>query len=123
MFGRLGSVGGLEAPRIAGPSEARQSPQGLVRSENQIEIEFAGESGLIQDRPVQYQRKLPYQVGHVDLPSFYVQPWAALLKRPRDIATVDLPGDVSRRRAGWKRNAARCLAAGNLGPPLAIVKS
>ena len=37
-----------------GRPSAWKSPQGLVGSETQLEIEFAGESGLIQDRPVQY---------------------------------------------------------------------
>jgi len=51
----------------------RKSLQGIVWSEIQIQIEFAGESGLIQDRPVQDRCKLPREVRDVDLAPLYAQ--------------------------------------------------
>ena len=117
MLGGWGRSGAGTA-RIARPPKPG-NPQGLVRSETQIEIEFASESGFIQDRPVQYQCKLPYEVRHVDLAPFYVQqPCLVPGEGARDIATVDLPRDVSRRRAGRKRNAACFLRRRQFGAAL-----
>ena len=64
-------VGALGIAR--GPPKPGESPQGRVPSETQIQIEFASKPGFIQDRPVQYQCKLSYQVRYVDLAPFYVQ--------------------------------------------------
>ena len=50
----VGQVGVGREPvtaRTGGPSEPRQSLGGIVRSEFQAEIEFAGETGFIHDRP------------------------------------------------------------------------
>jgi hypothetical protein len=58
--------------RIVRRCGARRFHDVLIRV-IQIDIEFAGESGFIEDRLAQCTRQLPNKVRHVQLPSFHSQ--------------------------------------------------
>ena len=73
MFGEVGVGREPVTARIARSTVARQTHRGIVCREAQIEVEVAGESGLVQNRPSEYQCKIPYQVRHVDLDSIQSQ--------------------------------------------------
>jgi hypothetical protein len=84
VFGTLASVRMLLRPGLPGPG-VRQSLGGLIRTKLSL-CRIRQESRSVEDRPVQHQSQLSYQVRYVEFPSSQRQHSGAATEWPRHIA-------------------------------------